>query len=1760
MPDGNDLQRFDIEGMARSYGLDPDIIRAQIIAESSGKQSARSPKGAVGLMQLMPDTAKRLGVDPTDPEQNLHGGMSEMQRLMGKYGSYGKALAAYNAGEGAVDKGILPAETQSYVQKILGGRKGSGPTDVGEKPQNFLDIAKSFPPDLSANTYDAAREHYFRSVIVPRMQPGESYTATWEKFKSMTERQPLLTPFQRGMLMPTLGATSLVRTALEPLKGLDPTGSATLRRMSEGLEDQEAKLTRLGEREGINTIAPRLAGSLGGTVLDFEALSTALGPTASSLFSNAAGAGRVAQIAERTARGGLAFGALDALNEDQGNRFVAGAKGFAVGAGIDLALGTAGLLFKRTGVPKEIADTLTQRASMGEKLPPPIDQAIAEQTAHQAETSRLEGRSNFWSFNTGVPGARLVIKDVSGATAPIEIKPNREYDAYRQAMNVVKQGGSLDHIEVHPNDQRLANEFLRIQQGVESAKAKSTVVRTAPGQGVTVAEAANAAGLPAEVVGQDTVHVATVEARAPGGGTAEPAVAPSPKVAAPSSEEIEEVLRAKNVSEQNRTFLQNQLEKIWDPDIPPEDKAARIKAVAKVAPELLPDVYGKSSLPRSASGGLDLEGAKRNIEAEGLKSLGYTPNVPHIFPHSESPSSRVLAYVQSTDFESARTAADLLKQKLGSAYDIRPMGPSGRIGEVPVSQAEPTEWWEQAQREEKLEGLRRSRFAGDRMTWDDIEQEADFRNVPKGEVDFESLVGKPKATVEKALDATRARLSDMATGEATARSAPTAKGTDIDAGKAKGGQGSLFNRVPRNEMFPIDLREGKGIEEAIEDSVGGKFLHRMPGEVILRISRPGIPKAVMGPEEMERFVPGAQAAATPDIREALRTMGVELPDSIGQGTPGILLRDDWDKPTLWHETLHANMHAVGLMDHFPVLVPDVDKGTALAIAKGLTDEFPVYTAQGANSMINEAYTHAAQAFRFNDVEYLNFMSRLDTDLKTVARFVNGTSRSILDVMDIEGLESKAKRDLQRSATDLLRRTDRNVMGLLSHAVHETGTGIGAWFDPARGWVLKESEESERTFKNLSKLWDHLLIYDRNDSSPSYSFLPDRVGVKGGLAPQGSAPNGETPPNAELPRGKDTAWTAVSALWRPMLPWAASADEAINKILRVKGLKLDIYDKVRAVDTADMKAGQWRRDWMQKGADILQHLDQGKMKDVMEYLTHSPVERTNRVVAGLKLTQDEVLRAEQFSDLLDKFEEETNIGTREFLRSTYPRLRGAGWDPSFVWGPGINPNNPGFWEKAIRYDGTLEPRDLHAGRFYNFLVEQGVQKKFTGEALSDLNKVINTKVGDTYLVPKTLRYPLQNYHNYMKNIPDMSMSFMNDTLQGMFDRINKRIAAVNEHMPEGLQIPQMTTPPRQLLNRFTLMSYVGGMGARPAVMLRDSMQALTGGLTVLGPERFTRALHAAMTPEAGEFARKAGALLEGSNPGELYGDIFREMPPGGKGWFDKLSRWSNMLLAPSRWGHNFGRRIVFMGEYADSLDAIQDLRAGKISSHDLMYKTTLHFADAPRQGQLIKEALDVSKDPTEVAKKFGLEAVDLTQFPYRRGTQPLALRFGAGRILGQFGVWPLNFIDFSQRLGRKFVNNPQFYSSRIATWAAVNYAASSAMEAAGVDSSRWFWQSPMGFAGSPHMQFVMNLMKSPENSEQGRQARKDVLTYPLDFLPAENEIQGILTSIQGQGFDEWPPSHSTLLRALGFKPLVEHQSDRDWEQWVRFQLGFKQGNL
>lgn len=132
---------------ARRHGVDPGVFARQIGQESGFRPGARSPAGALGIAQIMPETAAGWHVDPMNPAQALDAAAKNMARYVHQYGSYENALRAYNAGPGAIQASKGYAETNNYVRTILGGHtpsagpaRSSSPRSAGQPPSTATTI------------------------------------------------------------------------------------------------------------------------------------------------------------------------------------------------------------------------------------------------------------------------------------------------------------------------------------------------------------------------------------------------------------------------------------------------------------------------------------------------------------------------------------------------------------------------------------------------------------------------------------------------------------------------------------------------------------------------------------------------------------------------------------------------------------------------------------------------------------------------------------------------------------------------------------------------------------------------------------------------------------------------------------------------------------------------------------------------------------------------------------------------------------------------------------------------------------------------------------------------------------------------------------------------------------------------------------------------------------------------------------------------------------------------------------------------------------------------------------------------------------------------------------------------------------------------------------------------------------------------------------------------------------------------------------
>lgn len=191
--------------IARKHGIPPSLFTAMISQESGFNPKARSPVGAIGLGQLMPDTARGLGVNPNDPVQNLEGSARYLAKAKQSFGSWKLALAAYNAGFGAVHKygGVPPyKETQNYVSSIMSHANTSGGLPV-TTPSPMSAVGALFPQ----------HDNKARRLLQTALTPSPELQPILERIMGKTAADIFTTPSK----LPPLPQTQASATGMDSL-------------------------------------------------------------------------------------------------------------------------------------------------------------------------------------------------------------------------------------------------------------------------------------------------------------------------------------------------------------------------------------------------------------------------------------------------------------------------------------------------------------------------------------------------------------------------------------------------------------------------------------------------------------------------------------------------------------------------------------------------------------------------------------------------------------------------------------------------------------------------------------------------------------------------------------------------------------------------------------------------------------------------------------------------------------------------------------------------------------------------------------------------------------------------------------------------------------------------------------------------------------------------------------------------------------------------------------------------------------------------------------------------------------------------------------------------------------------------------------------------------------------------------------------------------------------------------------------------------
>ncbi|PWT78875.1 MAG: hypothetical protein C5B60_00485 [Chloroflexi bacterium] len=829
--------------------------------------------------------------------------------------------------------------------------------------------------------------------------------------------------------------------------------------------------------------------------------------------------------------------------------------------------------------------------------------------------------------------------------------------------------------------------------------------------------------------------------------------------------------------------------------------------------------------------------------------------------------------------------------------------------------------------------------------------------------------------------------------------------------------------------------------------------------------------------------------------------------------PMRVLTKDATKRTGYHENLHdGNAHAG--IDHGTLPISATARKTGMDIFRGLLRDYAdAYKDMPAGHKMEEAWAHLSEGFRFNDRAALEQFARDDTSIDHLKQFVRETSEAAWDAISDDTVPIRA---YERRLIDLMRRTSPNPSQALDDAaVH----GYQSWFDPDLGkWVMRDGDGRELWKNELNDVWDEIHNGDPRVLMPDQMHTAYFRGIK---RPVGTSPNGpvDLPGTPEMPH-MGFGSLAFTQLVRP----AQATFSTLQKLLDRAKAGIQIYNPhmelVRASQRAARIGDQLGVELDKIGLPREKWIAYGEVASRPEatWVSHAK---------ALQLDAEDLVKIRALADVDAKHVAEGRIG----IFDTLSKMRQA----REVSGNLDRLNFSGPVKDALKNSDLGETLDL--GQVTHWVKRANYERAIQPE-LEAFNKEAAKFTGNP-----EMQEMFRNFTNYLRGIPDNSQKIMNSFMEGMESSTNRIINSMNRSLPKEMQIPQAHLD-QQSWRTIQATMYMAGLGGRPAVAIRDTFQAQQA-IFAIGPTAFAQGMAEAMTAEGRAFAEEAGATLHKRSTSAFFQGVSSDLPAGGR-FQRSVNKLSDAMLSPSRWGHNVGRHGAFLGEYKQALKAVGKYRLDGDATA-LRDSTSIWFHDTPEQSRLIAKATPQSGLSAEdVAKEIALSAVEATQYGGVPGT---ILRTGLGRIMGQYGSWPMNHLEFGRKLVMRAIDNPKKGIPALGGWLATNYAAFEVGKNLGIDVTKWLFFSPAGFAGSPGIELAQHLLEAPEETDKGREARKAILEFPLtQFVPTGVAIQTI-----GKAIKAGDTSPATW---LGFKRYKEPTQElTDWE-WIRKELGFK----
>jgi len=815
-----------------------------------------------------------------------------------------------------------------------------------------------------------------------------------------------------------------------------------------------------------------------------------------------------------------------------------------------------------------------------------------------------------------------------------------------------------------------------------------------------------------------------------------------------------------------------------------------------------------------------------------------------------------------------------------------------------------------------------------------------------------------------------------------------------------------------------------------------------------------------------------------------------------------------NKELIFHENLHGHL---GYLDMSGWLNEHLaDSSMVHDIYHGIFPDEAREIYDGAGAIPEEVYAYAASAVRVGNEELLDRMGEADTSKAHVKSWVADISRDI-QLRAAEEPDSLHKRTLDRRMNAVMSRA-----GTLED-LDRVYSNASLKLDLDRGRYAVREGESTTYFDSRMDAIDHMEEqYQEPLQVPELvptQYIPQgvpRYALKV-PAPANLPPNTSIPTSPELTSNPPIkAGTSVFGFFfRPFYDWMADVARKFDRH--------DLYTAFSSIDDKIKEYNNAIRPYTKTLlASIAKHTE--RQSDFLKWI-QTPEEHRSFVEQELHFKPDELEALKDYSDnFLEHFPD-----LKSFLSRDLDELRNAGYNADLVYPKGKE--DAGLGAELVR-NGRIDPRDTNLVRLSSIWARSQMHGDIVEPAMKDAEALTNAKNDKGQFELGQLAPLLRRHLAYLRGTPDVTAQAIQGGLEAVVDSINQGIEKVNGHLPDNLQIPSIDTPPGDLLQKYIMMQYAGAMAARPGVLARAAMQTFITGFPLMGKylwkgmaKSFEVAREGYAEADAFKIAQKYGAFIEKAG--------LQEMMAGGgdMGWEEHLA---DKALKIIQWAHNSSRLVSFWGHSEKALDALYEHANDPeaFSRH-----SDLWFMPEGMRAKYLKELPHIGVENYEdFSRRIGADLTGLTQWNYRKGANPGMYKWQLGRLFGQYGTWPLNYIEYARRFagGADKTASMQALTRLVLAHGAILAAGSSV----GIDTHDWVFLQPMAWGGGPMLQATVGLPTAVGDwhSERGAEARKELLDLvnPINLTPGGEEASEILKAVSSHDPNLW-------IKLLGFKP-------------------------